>query len=201
VAKSAYPPALNRLIGTLSRLPGIGPKTAARLSLFLLLSQRSLAGELARALDGAAREVRLCPVCFNLTDQEPCPICADPDRDAGLICVVEGPAEVTAVERTESFRGRYHVLGGLLSPLDKIGPAELRIDQLVERVKTGSIKEVVLATSPTSQGQTTAAYLADRLKETGVKVSRIALGLPLGSDLEYADPMSLKASLEGRREA
>jgi len=201
VAKSAYPPALNRLIGTLARLPGIGPKTAARLSLFLLLSQRSLAGELARALDGAAREVRLCPACFNLTDQEPCPICADPDRDAGLICVVEGPAEVTAVERTESFRGRYHVLGGLLSPLDKIGPAELRIDQLVERVKAGSIREVVLATSPTSQGQTTAAYLADRLRETGVKVSRIAFGLPLGSDLEYADPMSLKASLEGRREA
>lgn len=201
MAKSAYPPALNRLIGTLARLPGIGPKTAARLSLFLLLSQRSLAGELARALDGAAREVRLCPACFNLTDQEPCPICADPDRDAGLICVVEGPAEVTAVERTESFRGRYHVLGGLLSPLDKIGPAELRIDQLVERVKAGSIREVVLATSPTSQGQTTAAYLADRLRETGVKVSRIAFGLPLGSDLEYADPMSLKASLEGRREA
>jgi len=198
---SAYPPALERLIRALSRLPGIGPKTATRLSLFLLRSQKGLALELSRAISQADEEIHLCPVCFNLTDQEVCQLCADPDRDEGLVCVVQGPAEVAAIEQTGAFKGRYHVLGGLLSPLDKIGPVDLKINELVDRIKKSQVREVILATSPTTQGEATAAYLSEIIKENGVKVSRIAFGLPVGSDLEYADPISLKASLEGRREA
>ncbi len=198
---STFPPALERLIRTLSQLPGVGPKTAARLALFLIQSKRGLASELARALSKAQEEVHPCPVCFNLTDQEVCPICGDPDRESGLICVVSGPADVAVVERAGVFGGRYHVLGGLLSPLDKIGPHDLKISELIARVQEGGVKEVILATSPTAQGETTAAYVADLLKGQPIKISRIAFGLPVGADLEYADPVSLKASLEGRREA
>ncbi len=198
---SVYPPALERLISALSRLPGIGPKTATRLSLFILRNKKGLAQELATSLTRAKAEVHPCPICFNLTDQETCPLCSDPGRDAGLICVVQGPAEVAAVERAGSFKGRYHVLGGLLSPLDNVGPDDLRTGELVNRVKESGVREVILATSPTTQGQTTASYIADLLQDQAVKVSRIAFGLPLGSDLEYADPDSLKASLEGRTKA
>ncbi len=198
---SVYPPALERLIGALSRLPGIGPKTATRLALFILRDKRGLARELAASLSRAKAEVHPCPVCFNLTDQETCPLCADPDRNQGLICVVQGPAEVAAVERAGSFKGRYHVLGGLLSPLDNVGPADLRVEELLKRVDGPEVQEVILATSPTAQGQATATYLTELLRDKKVKISRIAFGLPLGSDIEYADPDSLKASLEGRTEA
>lgn len=198
---STYPPALERLIQSLGRLPGLGPKSATRLALFLLRGESRLARELAQALLKAREEVRPCPVCFNLTDQEVCPLCADEERDPGLICVVEGPAEVAAVEKAGAFRGRYHVLGGLLAPLDKVGPAELKIEELLRRASEPGVREVILATSSTGQGQATAAYLADKLKKLGVKTSRLAFGLPLGADVEYADPQSLKAALEGRREA
>ncbi len=198
---SVYPPALERLISALSRLPGIGPKTATRLALFTLRDRRGLARDLAAALTKAKAEVHPCPVCFNLTDQETCSLCADPSRDPALICVVQGPAEVAAVERAGSFKGRYHVLGGLLSPLDNVGPADLRVDELLRRVADAQVREVILATSPTTQGQATATYLTELLRDKGVNVSRIAFGLPLGSDLEYADPDSLKASLEGRTRA
>ena len=198
---SVYPPALERLIGALARLPGIGPKTATRLALFILRDRKGLARDLAASLTRAKAEVHPCPVCFNLTDQETCPLCADPDRDPGLICVVQGPAEVAAVERAGSFRGRYHVLGGLLSPLDNVGPSDLRVEELLKRIQGQEIREVILATSPTAQGQATATYLGGLLRPQKVKVSRIAFGLPLGSDIEYADPESLKASLEGRTEA
>lgn len=195
-----YPPALARLIQALTRLPGIGPKSATRLALFLLRAEDGLSLELAQALTQAKKEVHPCPICFNLTDQEVCPLCADPGRDSAIICVVEGPADLAAVEKAGAFKGRYHVLGGLLSPLDKIGPVDLKISQLLARVKKETIREVILATSPTSQGEATAAYLAERLKQSGIKVSRIAFGLPMGADIEYADPVSLKASLEGRKE-
>ena len=198
---SVYPPALERLISALSRLPGIGPKTATRLALFILKDKRGLARDLAAALTRVKAEVHPCPVCFNLTDQETCPLCADPGRDPSLICVVQGPAEVAAVERAGSFKGRYHVLGGLLSPLDNVGPTDLRVRELLRRTEDGQVQEVILATSPTTQGQATATYLSGLLRVKGVKVSRIAFGLPLGSDLEYADPDSLKASLEGRTKA
>lgn len=198
---SVYPPALERLIGALARLPGIGPKTATRLALFILHDKRGLARDLAASLSRAKSEVHPCPVCFNLTDQEICPLCDDEERDSGLICVVQGPAEVAAVERSGSFRGRYHVLGGLLSPLDNRGPGDLRIDELMKRVESDHIREIILATSPTAQGQATATYLGQLLRDKGVEVSRIAFGLPLGSDIEYADPDSLKASLEGRTKA
>lgn len=198
---SIYPPALARLIQALAQLPGIGPKSATRLALFLLRAEAGLALELAQALIRAKEEVHPCPICFNLTDQEICPLCTDPGRDPAIICVVEGPADLAAVEKAGAFQGRYHVLGGLLAPLDKIGPSDLRISPLLERVKKETIREVILATSPTSQGEATAAYLAERLKQSGVKISRIAFGLPMGADIEYADPVSLKASLEGRKEA
>ncbi len=198
---SVYPPALERLIGTLTRLPGIGPKNATRLALFVLRDRKGLARELASSLTRAKAEVHPCPVCFNLTDQETCSLCSDPDRDSGLICVVQGPAEVAAVERSGSFQGRYHVLGGLLSPLDNIGPDDLRVDELLKRIENQEVREVILATSPTTKGQATATHITEMLRDREVKVSRIAFGLPLGSDLEYADPVSLKASLEGRTKA
>jgi len=188
-------------MAALARLPGIGPKTATRLALFLLQDKKGLALEMAKALTQAKDKVRPCPICFNLTDQEICPLCSDQDRDLALICVVQGPAEVAAIEQSGAFKGRYHVLGGLLSPLDNVGPAELRIEELLERVAESQVREVILATSSTTQGQATAGYLTDLLKNKGVKISRIAFGLPMGADLEYVDPVSLKASLEGRKKA
>lgn len=198
---STYPPALERLIKALIRLPGIGPKAATRLALFMYREKRGTARELAQALIQAKEELAPCPRCFNLTDRPVCDICDDPQRDPSLICVVAGPSDVASVERSESFSGRYHVLGGLISPLDNVGPENLRIRELLRRADDPQIKEIVLAVSPTAQGQATAAYLVQELKNRSVKVSRIGFGLPMGADLDYADPVSLKASLEGRRDA
>ncbi len=192
-------PAIDRLIDSLKRLPGIGDKSAARLAFFLLGAPDRLVAELADALTRLKQETVMCEECFNLGDRSPCPICADDRRDPSLVCVVEEPADLAAIEKSGSFRGRYHVLGGTLSPLDGMGPGELRIAELERRVRSGRIQEVILATNPNAEGDATAHFIGDRLQETGVLVSRIAYGMPLGGDLEYADHVTVGRSLENRR--
>ena len=192
-------PAIDRLIASLKRLPGIGDKSASRLAFFLLGAPDTLVADLADALSRLKQETVMCAQCFNLGDRTPCPICADDRRDASLVCVVEEPADLAAVEKTGSFSGVYHVLGRTLSPLDGMGPSELRIGELERRVRSGSVREVILATNPNAEGDATAHFIADRLGSTGVVVSRIAYGMPLGGDLEYADHVTVGRSLENRR--
>lgn len=192
-------PAIDRLIASLKRLPGIGDKSASRLAFFLLGAPDSLVADLADALARLKQETVMCEHCFNLGDRSPCPICADDRRDPSLVCVVEEPADLAAVEKSGRFRGRYHVLGGTLSPLDGMGPNELRIAELEKRVRGGGVREVILATNPNAEGDATAHFIADRLSPTGVLVSRIAYGMPLGGDLEYADHVTVGRSLENRR--
>lgn len=180
-------------------LPGIGPKSAERLAYHLVKSPPEVAETLVHAILQARERVRSCSTCFTLTEQDPCPICADPTRDQGLICVVEQPGEIFAVERTRNFKGVYHVLLGALSPLDGIGPGELKIQALVSRVEAGGVREIIVATNPKTEGEATATYLADLLKPKGVAVTRLAYGLPMGGELEYADEMTLTHSLSGRR--
>ena len=192
-------PAIDRLIASLKRLPGVGDKSASRLAFFLLGAPDSMVAELADALTRVKQETVMCEHCFNLGDRTPCPICADERRDAALVCVVEEPGDLAAIEKTGRFRGRYHVLGGTLSPLDGMGPGELRIANLEARVREGSIREVILATNPNAEGDATAHFIADRLTSSDVLVSRIAYGMPLGGDLEYADHVTVGRSLENRR--
>ncbi|MFP6606441.1 MAG: recombination mediator RecR [Myxococcota bacterium] len=192
-------PAIDRLVASLKRLPGIGDKTASRLAFFLLGAPGSLVEDLADALARLKQETVMCELCCNLSDRTPCPLCADDRRDASIVCVVEEPGDLDAVEKSGRFRGRYHVLGGTLSPLDGIGPGELRIAKLEARVRDGSIREVILATNPNAEGDATAHFIADRLAPTGVLISRIAYGMPLGGDLEYADHVTVGRSLENRR--
>jgi recombination protein RecR len=189
--------ALQELIGQFARLPGIGRKTAQRLALHILKQPREDVVTMARALVGVKDRIKTCSVCYNITDADPCPVCSAPRRDHDLICVVEEPSDVLAIERTNEFRGLYHVLGGSLSPLDGIGPDELRARELLDRV-TGSMREVILALNPTVEGEATVIYLSRLLKPLGVKVTRIARGLPVGSDLEYADEATVTRALEGR---
>jgi recombination protein RecR len=189
--------ALQELIGQFAKLPGIGRKTAQRLALHVLKQPREDVVAMARALVGVKDRIKTCSVCYNITDADPCPICSAPRRDHDLICVVEEPSDVLAIERTNEFRGLYHVLGGSLSPLDGIGPDELRVRELLNRV-TGSMREVILALNPTVEGEATVIYLSRLLKPLGVKVTRIARGLPVGSDLEYADEATVTRALEGR---
>jgi recombination protein RecR len=196
----AYPKPLARLIEELERLPGVGPKTAQRLALHLLQASQEEAGALAEAIAQVKAAIRSCPVCFNFTDQELCAICADPQRDESLLCVVSDARDLLAMERAGGYRGRYHVLQGLISPMDGVGPDSLRLRELLDRVREGKVAEVILATNPTVEGDATAIYLAGVLKPLGVKVSRIALGLPVGGDLDYADAVTIARSLEGRRE-
>lgn len=191
---------LSHLIRELARLPGIGEKTAARLAFHLLRAPESYAEELARAILEVKRKLRQCSVCFQLTEEDPCVICRDARRDATLICVVAQPQDLLAIERTGSFRGRYHVLHGVLSPLDGIGPDDLRIQPLLERLGRETVSEVIVATSPNVEGDATALYLAKLVKPLGVKVTRIASGVPTGGDLEYADGVTLNRALDGRRE-
>ena len=195
-----YPEPVARLIDALQRLPGIGPKTAQRLTFFLLKRPAPEVRELADALLALKERIVYCGVCFNVTDQDPCRICADPGRDGRLLCVVEEPNDLLAMERTGEFRGRYHVLLGALSPLDGIGPEDLKIRELLARVEAGGVAEVILATNPNVEGEATALYLAKLLRPLGVRVTRIARGLPVGGDLEYADQVTLTKALEGRRE-
>jgi len=187
------------LIEALSRLPGIGPKTASRLTFYLLRDPDGLALALAEALQALSVGTVLCERCFNIAEQSPCPICADPARDQDTICVVEEPLDVLAIERTASYRGVYHVLHGALSPIDGVYPEKLRIAELVERVRVGGLREVILATNPSLEGENTAAYVQQMLMPTDVLVTRLARGLPVGGDLEYADEVTLSRALEGRR--
>jgi recombination protein RecR len=188
------------LTAALRRLPGIGEKSAIRLAFHLLSAPEAQVHELAEAVLRLKKEIVLCAECFDLTDASPCAICRDPRRDASQICVVEEPADLAAIEAAGGHRGRYHVLGGALSPIDGIGPEELRIADLEVRVRRGGVREVILATNPTAEGDATAHYLADRLRGTGVRLTRIACGMPLGGDLEYADPVTVGRSLANRRE-
>ena len=192
-------PAIDRLIASLKRLPGIGDKSASRLAFFLLGAPDSLVADLADALSRLKQETVMCEECFNLGDRTPCPICADERRDESQVCVVEEPADLAAIEKSGMFHGRYHVLGGTLSPLEGMGPGELRIGELEERVGKGRVREVILATNPNAEGDATAHFIADRLKQSDVLISRIAYGMPLGGDLEYADHVTVGRSLENRR--
>lgn len=193
--------AIDDVVAELARLPGIGRKTATRLTYFLLKQPRSAVERLARALLDLAERVKACSICGNLSDTDPCSICGDEGRDRSLVCVVEEASDIAAIEKTGEYRGVYHVLGGHLSPLDGIGPEQLRVESLVARVANGSqIREVILATDPSMEGEVTATYVRGLLEPHGVRVSRIALGLPVGGDLEYADSMTIARALAARRE-
>lgn len=195
-----YAAPIARLLEELERLPGIGPKSAQRIAYFVLRSDEEVAERLASALVEVKRSIHFCPRCFDFAEAELCEVCADPKRDATIICVVEEPRDVVAIERTGEFRGTYHVLGGVISPVEGIGPEQLRIRELLDRVGSGSVTEVVVATNTTVEGETTALYLARMLKPLGLRVTRIASGLPVGGDLEYADEVTLGRALEARRE-
>ena len=191
---------VQRLIDELARLPGIGQKSAQRLAFHLLHIEEEDARRLAEAISDMRRQVRLCDRCFNVTDTDECSICRDPRRDRSLLCVVERAQDIVVVERTQEFRGRYHVLGGAISPIEGIGPDQLRMRELVARIEDEGITEVIAATNPTVEGDTTALYLARLLKPLGVKVTRLASGLPVGGDLDYADEITLGRALAGRQE-
>jgi len=194
------PPPVERLVAGLKRLPGIGEKSASRLAFFLLSAPDAVGKELAEAIMRLKQEIVLCEECFDLTEASPCGICRSPERDRRLLCVVEEPADRAAIERSGSFRGRYHVLGGALSPIEGVGPEDLRIAEIEARVRAGGIQEVVLATNPNAEGDATAHFLADRLRPIGARITRIAYGMPMGGDLEYADQVTVGRSLEFRRE-
>lgn len=195
-----YAPPIARLLEELERLPGIGPKSAQRLAYHILRGDTEAAERLATAIVEVKRAIHFCERCFNFAEGPLCDICADPVRDRSVICVVEEPRDVVAVERTGEFRGGYHVLQGAISPIDGIGPEQLRIRELVDRIAAGDVSEVIVATDPDIEGETTALYLARLLKPLGVRVTRIASGLPVGGDLEYADEVTLGRALEARRE-
>jgi recombination protein RecR len=191
---------LERLIERLRALPGVGQKSAQRLAFHILRSPDAEVRALAAAIVEVKERIRLCAVCFNITDVDPCLVCADASRDRAAICVVEEPHNVVAIDKSGGFRGLYHVLHGSLSPLKGIGPDDLKIPALLERLRDGSVKEIILATNPNVEGEATAVYLSRLLKPLGLKVTRIALGLPVGSELEYADEVTVGKALEGRRE-
>jgi recombination protein RecR len=195
-----YPEPLARLIEALQKLPGVGPKTAQRLAFFLLKRPAPEVDELAAALSQLKSRITHCSICFNVTEADPCRICGDPARDVRVMCVVEEPNDLLALERTGEFRGRYHVLLGALSPLDGIGPEDLKVRELLTRLEADLVEEIILATNPSVEGEATAIYLAKLLRPIGVRVTRIARGLPVGGDLEYADEVTLSKALEGRKE-
>ncbi|MDP6792661.1 MAG: recombination mediator RecR [Anaerolineales bacterium] len=197
---AATPRPVQRLIDEFSRLPGIGPKSASRLTFFLLRAQAEHVTGLGEALLALKSETRFCSVCFNITaaERDPCVICLDDERDGGLLCVVEEPLDMLAIERAGLFRGRYHVLHGVISPVDGIGPDELRISELLRRVHAGQVTEVILATNPNLAGEATAMYLYQQLVANGLRITRLARGLPVGGDVEYADEVTLARALEGR---
>lgn len=195
-----YPPAVERAIESLTKLPGIGSRTAERLIFFLLKGPRKEITTLAQAISDLNAKVTSCATCGSLSEEKRCPICSNARRDESIICVVGEPSDIVAIEKTSEYRGLYHVLSGALSPLDGIGPDDLRIKELLHRVKVGQVKEIILATNPDSEGEATAIYLAQQLKPLRVKITRIARGIPVGSSLEHVDEVTLAKALEGRRE-
>lgn len=201
MSKGAYPAALRRVIAALSKWPGIGEKTAARMAMYLLRAPKGEVGELAQALLELKEKIRLCGRCFAFADADLCPLCADPERRTGQILVVADPGDLLALEKVGWFKGQYHVLGGLLSPLEGVGPDDLRIRELLERVQAEGIQEVILALNPSLEGEATTTYLSQELKPLAVKVSRIAYGLPMGGDIKYTDQQTLKEALSHRVEA
>lgn len=194
-----YEGAIQDLIDALGRLPGIGPKSAQRIAFYILQSENEIALNLVEAVRTVKERVKFCSICGNVSEDDECKICKDPRRDTSQICVVEESKDVIAIERTREFRGKYHVLGGAISPIDGIGPEQLRIRELMQRLSDSAIQEVILATDPNLEGEATATYLARMIKPLGISVSRLASGLPVGGDLEYADEVTLGRAFEGRR--
>jgi len=195
-----FAPSITRLIDELRRLPGIGQKTAQRLAFYLLRTDREQALALSDAIREAKERIRECSICNNITDNDPCLFCASATRNKSLICVVEEATNIQAVEKTRQFNGLYHVLGGALSPLQGIGPDQLKIKSLIERLKGGTVEEIIVATNPTAEGEATSVYLSKLIRPLGVRVTRIAMGIPVGSDLEYADEVTMMKAMEGRRD-
>ena len=195
-----YAKPLSRLISELSKLPGIGGKSAQRLAFHILSLPEAEVRQLTDAISEAKRDLHYCSVCGNLTDVDPCPICADSSRDKSVICVVESPRDVFAMERIREFNGTYHVLNGVISPMDGVGPEDINLRSLIVRLQNEDVKELILATNPNIEGEATAMYIARLVKPAGIKVTRIAHGIPVGGDLEYADEVTLSKALEGRRE-
>ncbi|MDK2814379.1 MAG: recombination protein RecR [Thermoanaerobacter sp.] len=197
---SYYSASLAKLIEELSKLPGIGPKTAQRLAFFIINMPTEEVKSLSQSIIDAKEKIKYCKICYNITDTEVCNICNDEERDNSLICVVSHPMDVVAMEKIREYKGVYHVLHGVISPIEGIGPEDIKIKELLDRVKNGNVKEVILATNPDIEGEATAMYIAKLLKSLGVKVTRIAHGVPVGGDLEYTDVVTLSRALEGRRE-
>ncbi|MDX1414055.1 MAG: recombination mediator RecR [Candidatus Promineifilaceae bacterium] len=200
MARNVLPQPVQHLIDEFARLPGIGPKSASRLTFYLLRAANEQAIDLSEALRELKQRTQFCSICFNITEEDPCLICTDETRDAQILCVVEEPLDVLAIERSRAFNGRYHVLNGAISPVEGVGPEDLTIEQLLQRVQQGQFVEVILATNPTLEGESTALYLQRRLAASGVKMTRLARGLPVGGDLEYTDEITLGRALEGRQE-
>ncbi len=189
---------LETLIEELTKFPGIGRKTAQRLALYILKQPREEIEKLVRAIIDVKEKIRYCSICFNITETDPCPICSSPKRDKGTICVVEEPMDVLAIEKTNEYNGVYHVLGGVMNPLEGIGPEDLKIKELVQRISAGGVNEVIIALNPSVEGETTSIYIANLIKPFGVKVTRIARGLPIGTALEYADTATIVRAIENR---
>ncbi len=198
-----YPAPLARLISSLSRLPGLGEKTAARLALHLLRRPQAEVAELARTLMEVKEKIQSCSICFNLTEADPCPLCQNNGRGSGVLCVVEGPGDLLALEKAGGFKGRYHVLQGTLSPIDGVGPRDIRIRELMERLEKEEVSEVILAINPTTEGEATVSFLVEQIKakRPGLHLTRIAYGIPMGGDLKYMDNWTIKMALDSRRDA
>lgn len=195
-----YPEPISKLIDSFTKLPGIGPKTAVRLAFFVINMKEDEVLEFANSLVSAKRELTKCTICGHITDQDICSICSDSSRDESIICVVEDPKDVIAMEKMKEYHGKYHVLHGVISPMDGIGPEDINVADLLNRLKDETVKEIILATNPTIEGEATAMYISRLVKPSGIRTTRIAHGLPVGGDLEYADEVTLAKSLEGRRE-
>lgn len=195
-----YSGPISRLIEEFSKLPGVGRKTAQRLAFHVINMNMNDVEALSKAIVEAKKEIKYCSICYNITDKDPCSMCSNKNRDSGVICVVEDPRDVAAMEKTKEFHGQYHVLNGVISPMDGIGPDMIRVKELIQRLGNQEVREVIMATNPTIEGEATAMYIARLLKPMGIKVTRIAHGLPVGGDLEYADEVTITKALEGRRE-